>query len=163
MLQFEAKWRVEMGHIQVSRVNHKSARLQTTFETQPKLYRALMRAFGVDFGFGALWKLMQDSLVFVGPLVLKGLVQFMSDPTLPTSRGFVFCGRILTSHSLCRCSVGLAAALFVASVLQSLFLHKYFYQMYRVSLRVRAALVVVRAIFAFARSCSHHAFVRRRS
>ena len=92
----------------------------------PKLWRAFVKSFGVDFAFGGGWKVLQDLLIFAGPLVLKGLVQFFSDPTAPTSRGVL-----------------LALVLFVSATTQSLFLHKYFYDMFRVSLRVRTALVVL--------------------
>lgn len=93
---------------------------------QPKLWRAFVKSFGADFAFGGGWKVLQDLLIFAGPLVLQGLVRFFSNPTAETSTGVL-----------------LAFTLFVSATAQSLFLHKYFYDMFRVALRVRTALVVL--------------------
>ncbi len=38
---------------------------------QPSLSLALIRAFGVTFLFGALFKLMHDILMFVNPQILR--------------------------------------------------------------------------------------------
>ena len=111
--RFEAQWRAEQ---EAARANARP----------PRLWRALVRTFGWEFLVGGVGKLAQDSLLFVGPLVLHALIAFMKDPAAPTSRG-----------------VGLALAMFVGSVAQSLALHHYFFRMYRVGLRVRSAMIQV--------------------
>ncbi len=93
---------------------------------EPKLWRAIWRAYGTQFLLGGIPKLVQDLLLFAGPVVLRQIMIFMNHPETPTSVG-----------------VGLAFAMFITSVVQSLSLHWYFFHMYRVAMRMRAALVMV--------------------
>jgi ABC-type multidrug transport system fused ATPase/permease subunit len=91
-----------------------------------RLWRALRAAYGWQFLLGGIAKLVQDLLLFAGPIVLSAIMEFMRSPEQPPSVG-----------------VGLAFAMFITAVVQSLSLHWYFFHMYRVAMRMRAALVMV--------------------
>ncbi len=54
---------------------------------QPSLIRALYNAFGADFLYAGLLKLVHDSCLFVGPQVLNRLIRFLRDEDAPMSYG----------------------------------------------------------------------------
>lgn len=45
------------------------------------MYKALFRAFGFPFMLSGIYKIINDGLVFVGPLLLNRIVQFVQDPS----------------------------------------------------------------------------------
>lgn len=93
-------------------------------DPQPSLALTLTKAFGGGFVRAGLLKLCHDLLIFVGPLVLKGLVEFLKDNNAPWTHGAF-----------------LTVAVTISQTLMSLFLRHYFYQCYLTGLRVRTAIV----------------------
>ncbi|KAL3269853.1 hypothetical protein HHI36_008911 [Cryptolaemus montrouzieri] len=86
---------------------------------------ALVKSFGLMNLMGALLKLIQDSLMFVSPIVLKWIIDFVdSDEEL--WKGFLYAG-----------------ILFSASTVQTLVLSQYFYKMILIGVQVRTALISV--------------------
>eukprot|EP00937_MAST-01D_sp_MAST-1D-sp2_P003616 g3616.t1 len=84
------------------------------------------RAFGRPFFAAALLKLVHDSLLFVGPQVLRGIIHFLKEPGAPMSRGLLY-----------------AFVLLLSGVVQSLCLRQYFYRCFRTGMRLRSAVVVL--------------------
>ena len=70
-----------------------------------------------------LCKLPHDMLVFVGPILLKMIIDFLTDPQAATWEG-----------------VALVAGIWAAATLQSFFLQQYFHRVYLVGQKVMAAL-----------------------
>jgi ABC-type multidrug transport system fused ATPase/permease subunit len=58
----------------------------------PSLLRALLSFAGWQYYLCIIPKLMNDAGQFVGPLMLRQLVEFASDPSLPASEGFKLTG-----------------------------------------------------------------------
>ncbi|EFA83154.1 ABC transporter C family protein [Heterostelium album PN500] len=96
--------------------------------TQPKpsLIKALSKAFGPHFYVAAFFKIVQDSLLFVGPLLLKQVLTFVKSDsdTRDTYNGMLF-----------------VLFYFLTPVIQSLTLHQYFHRCYRVGMWLRSAVV----------------------
>ncbi|KAM8843081.1 LOW QUALITY PROTEIN: ATP-binding cassette sub-family C member 10 [Synchiropus picturatus] len=88
------------------------------------LLKVLHRAFGLRFYSLGLLKLAVNLLRFAGPLLLSTLVSFMEDAAAPASRGLL-------------CTLGLFASSLLSSVLQNVFT----FQLSKVALSARAALV----------------------
>ena len=93
-------------------------------DPQPSLALALSKAFGGGFIRAGVLKLCHDLLIFVAPLVLKGLIDFLKDNNAPWTDGAF-----------------LTLAVTISQTLMSLFLRHYFYQCYLTGLRVRTAIV----------------------
>ncbi|XP_062400248.1 ATP-binding cassette sub-family C member 10 [Sardina pilchardus] len=88
------------------------------------LLRVLHRAFGLRYySLGAL-KLASSMLSFAGPLLLSGLVGFMESPAAPARQG-------------AWCAAGLAASALLSALLRNVFV----FQVSKVSLEARAAVV----------------------
>lgn len=92
---------------------------------QPSLIRALYQAFGTDFLYAGLYKLIHDSNLFIGPQVLNHLIRFLRDENAPLSRG-----------------VWLVLIVTVSQIVMSISLRHYFYKCYTCGLRVRTAIVI---------------------
>ncbi|GAM28766.1 hypothetical protein SAMD00019534_119420 [Acytostelium subglobosum LB1] len=96
--------------------------------TQPKpsLVRALSKSFGPHFYMAAFFKVVQDALIFVGPLLLKGVLTFIKTDSKQrdTYDGLLF-----------------VLFYFLAPVIQSLTLHQYFHRCFRVGMWLRSAVV----------------------
>jgi len=93
---------------------------------QPKVahvFPALARTFGFRFFVTSIQKLVHDSLIFVAPLLLKLLIRFAD------SKDFIWQGVIY------------AFLLFLASVLQTIFLSRYFYDMYLIGIWIKTSLI----------------------
>ncbi|KAE8982765.1 Canalicular multispecific organic anion transporter 2 [Phytophthora rubi] len=95
---------------------------------KPSLVWALSRAFGFKFVVAGFLKLIHDSLQFVGPMIIKDIIAYLSDPTAPLSEGLTYAGVI-----------------FVSGVVQSFALRQYFFYCYETGLQFRSA--VVTAVF----------------
>ncbi len=93
---------------------------------QRSLKMAVWRTFRAEFILGGLYKLINDVLVFAGPLILNLLIQFISTPEWPLWYGVLF-----------------AVGIFVASMIQTAAVNTYFFRMYRVGMRARGAMVAV--------------------
>ncbi|KAE9316456.1 hypothetical protein PF008_g19004 [Phytophthora fragariae] len=61
---------------------------------KPSLVWALSRAFGFKFVVAGFLKLIHDSLQFVGPMIIKDIIAYLSDPTAPLSQGLTYAGVI---------------------------------------------------------------------
>ncbi|KAN0041553.1 hypothetical protein ACTFIV_004095 [Dictyostelium citrinum] len=92
----------------------------------PSLPWALAKAFGPHFYIAALFKIIQDLLIFVGPTLLKKVLGFVEsrDDSEDTYDGLIY-----------------ALLYFLAPVVQSLLLHQYFHRCYRVGMWLRSAVV----------------------
>ncbi|OQR88954.1 ATP-binding Cassette (ABC) Superfamily, partial [Thraustotheca clavata] len=93
-------------------------------KSTPRLWRALAKAFGWPFAYAGLLKLVHDSLQFVGPLVIKLIIEFLSDPNADVKMGMVY-----------------VAAIFVSGIVQSFALRQYFFLCFETGLRLRSAVV----------------------
>jgi ATP-binding cassette, subfamily C (CFTR/MRP), member 1 len=104
---------------------------------RPSLLRALAAAFGRPMLFAAPFKLLQDLLAFVQPLLLRQLLLFVasydptgsgssSGPSVPTP---LYWGYLI------------AVSMFMTAVTQTLLLHQYFHRCFMTGMRVRAAMV----------------------
>lgn len=91
----------------------------------PSLFRSLVYAFGLEFARAGLLKLVHDLCIFVGPQVLKGLIQFLRDADAPMTRG-----------------LSLVAAVTLSQLTMSFALRHYFFKCYLTGLRIRTAIVV---------------------
>jgi len=92
---------------------------------EPSVARCLFRAYGKDYFIAGLLKLVHDINIFVGPVVLHGLVEFLSDPNAPLRHGL-----LLTLYVT------------LSQLIMSLCLRHYFFKCYLCGLRMRSALVV---------------------
>ncbi|OQR84098.1 ATP-binding Cassette (ABC) Superfamily, partial [Achlya hypogyna] len=92
--------------------------------SKPRLWWALSRAFGTPFLVAGFLKLVHDMLQFVGPLVIKLIIEFLSDPEAELNTGLLY-----------------AAVIFVAGVGQSFALRQYFFYCFETGLRLRSAVV----------------------
>ncbi|ORY80748.1 P-loop containing nucleoside triphosphate hydrolase protein, partial [Leucosporidium creatinivorum] len=95
---------------------------------RPNLTGALTAAYGGPFFMAALFKLLQDTLAFVQPQLLRRLLQFVasfkSDDPEPAFHGYI-----------------LAFGMFACAITQTLLLHCYFARVFETGMRVRAGLV----------------------
>eukprot|EP01130_Rhizamoeba_saxonica_P012730 TRINITY_DN5400_c0_g1_i3.p1 TRINITY_DN5400_c0_g1~~TRINITY_DN5400_c0_g1_i3.p1 ORF type:complete len:1259 (-),score=257.85 TRINITY_DN5400_c0_g1_i3:635-4294(-) len=95
------------------------------FSKKSSLLRALAKTYVVPFAFAGFLKLCHDILVFAGPVLLQKLLAFISNPNEPGWHGILY-----------------AFLLMVASIVQSLFLHGYFFRTYRVGQNIRSSLIM---------------------
>ncbi|TRY93220.1 hypothetical protein DNTS_014361 [Danionella cerebrum] len=91
---------------------------------EPSLFCALCRTFGPYFLISSLYKFIHDVLMFVGPEILRLLIQFVKDSSAPTWHGYFY-----------------TMLLFVCTCLQTLILQKYFHICFVTGMRLRTAVV----------------------
>ncbi|XP_022081531.1 multidrug resistance-associated protein 7-like [Acanthaster planci] len=91
---------------------------------QPTLLQALLKAFGVRFFSLGIVKFVCDMLTFAGPLLLNALVTFMENKKEPVRNGWLY-----------------ALGLFLSSLIGSFMSIHYNYQIFKILIRMRAALV----------------------
>ncbi|KAK9886053.1 hypothetical protein WA026_014836 [Henosepilachna vigintioctopunctata] len=84
---------------------------------------ALVKSFGMTNLMGAFLKIIQDSLTFVSPFVLRWLINFVNEDE-EMWKGFLY-----------------AFLLYAAASVQTLFLSQYFYRMFIIGVQVRTALI----------------------
>uniref|UniRef100_A0A8C0YT82 ATP-binding cassette sub-family C member 10 n=1 Tax=Cyprinus carpio carpio TaxID=630221 RepID=A0A8C0YT82_CYPCA len=89
-----------------------------------KLLQVLHKAFGLRYYLLGVLKLAASMLAFAGPLLLGGLVSFMETDGAPLSKGVW-------------CAVGLFASTFLAALLRNIFI----YEVSKVALEARAAVI----------------------
>ncbi|XP_045473551.1 multidrug resistance-associated protein 1-like isoform X2 [Harmonia axyridis] len=90
---------------------------------QTSILPSLIKCFGMKNLMAAFLKFIQDSLMFVSPLVLRLIIEFVGkDEAL--WKGVLY-----------------ASILFVACSLQTIFLSQYFYKMFTIGIQMRAALI----------------------
>lgn len=103
-------------------------------QTNPSLFWAIGRAFGIPFLTGGIFKGMQDILAFVQPQLLRLLIVFVNDYSeslkegdpLPLTKGFMIAG-----------------AMFVVSVTQTACLHQYFQRVFDMGMSIKSSLTAV--------------------
>ncbi|XP_031418000.1 ATP-binding cassette sub-family C member 10-like [Clupea harengus] len=105
------------------------------------LLRVLHRAFGLRYYSLGVLKLAASMLAFAGPLLLSGLIGFMESEAAPVRQG-------------AWCAAGLFASTFVSALLRNVFV----FEVSKVSLEARAA--VVSAIYGKALRVSGSALAR---
>uniref|UniRef100_A0A8C1YN95 ATP-binding cassette sub-family C member 10 n=1 Tax=Cyprinus carpio TaxID=7962 RepID=A0A8C1YN95_CYPCA len=106
-----------------------------------KLLQVLHKAFGLRYYLLGVLKLAASMLAFAGPLLLGGLVNFMETDGAPLSKGVW-------------CAVGLFASTFLAALLRNIFV----YEVSKVALEARAA--VISTIYSKALKVSASALAR---
>ena len=93
---------------------------------EPSLVMALARAFGFDCIVGGfILKLIHDSCVFVGPLVLNKMILFLGSDEHPLSYG-----------------LWLTLAVTISQLTMSFCLRHYFFKCYKFGLKIRTAVMV---------------------
>ncbi|ORY40118.1 P-loop containing nucleoside triphosphate hydrolase protein, partial [Rhizoclosmatium globosum] len=97
----------------------------------PSLLMALVKAYGLAFGFAALFKASQDMLSFIQPTFLRYIMEFTNSWSpenkgheQPISRGF-----------------GIAVLMLFAAICQTFLLHQYFHTCIVIGMRVKAAVI----------------------
>uniref|UniRef100_A0A8B9LPT4 Multidrug resistance-associated protein 1 n=1 Tax=Astyanax mexicanus TaxID=7994 RepID=A0A8B9LPT4_ASTMX len=90
----------------------------------PSLFLALCRTFGPYFLVSSIYKIIHDVLMFVGPEILRLLIQFVNDSDAPSWHGYFY-----------------TALLFVCTCFQTLILQKYFHVCFVTGMRLRTAIV----------------------
>ncbi|RYY82205.1 hypothetical protein EON63_13770 [archaeon] len=90
----------------------------------PSLAWSFASSYGRPFLAAGLLKLVHDSCLFLGPLLLNSIISFLSHPEQPLSAG-LFC----------------VGGLFFSNLLMSLCLRQYFFTCYRVGMNLRSAVV----------------------
>ncbi|KAG7362244.1 multidrug ABC transporter permease/ATPase [Nitzschia inconspicua] len=91
----------------------------------PSLVKCLWKAFHPLFVSAGILKAVHDCLQFVGPQVLNGLIRFLREPAESITTG-----------------LSLTVAVTVAQLAMSLCLRHYFFRCYRVSIKIRTAVLM---------------------
>ncbi|KAF9145057.1 hypothetical protein BGX30_010456 [Mortierella sp. GBA39] len=94
----------------------------------PSLLRALATAFGKPFYIAGVWKMANDILGFMQPVLLREMLRFVmsykTDDPQPLYRGYT-----------------IAVLMFICSLSQTTVLHQYFHLCFRTGMHIRAGLV----------------------
>ena len=77
-----------------------SLETQTSNKGDVSMARCLAKAYGPDFLRAGLLKLVHDLNVFVGPIVLNQLIQFLRDPNAPLSTGLLLTMAVTISQTI---------------------------------------------------------------
>ncbi len=126
--KFEEYWNKELERDRLG-VNGRSyaTRSNEPYEAyEPSLARSIIQAFIKDYIKAGFLKLIHDLNVFVGPVVLHGIIQFLRSPSSDNIQ-----------HGLM-----LTAAVTVSQTIMSFCLRHYFFQCYLTGLRMRTAIVI---------------------
>ncbi|XP_035260765.1 canalicular multispecific organic anion transporter 2 isoform X2 [Anguilla anguilla] len=91
---------------------------------KPSFLRCLLKAFGPYFLIGSAYKLLQDVITFVNPVLLRLLISFTEQKDAPQWWGFA-----------------LAFLMFACALLQTLILHQHFQYCFVTGMRLRTAIV----------------------
>lgn len=92
--------------------------------SNPSLFVAICRAFGGEFMYAGLLKLIHDLCVFVGPQVLNRMIVYLRQPDSDLSKGLL-----------------LTTAVTISQLLMSLCLRHYFFKCYTTGLRIRSSMI----------------------
>ena len=122
--EFDKHWEEEKERAAKEVVSSHKRRPHSLFQA-PSLFRCLYRSFGGAFCRAGLLKLVHDLCIFVGPLVLNRLIQFLRDADAPLSHGLY-----------------LTLAVTLSQLTMSFCLRHYFFKCYLTGLRIRASVVV---------------------
>ena len=118
---FKGYWREQLAmyNVEFEDVNEKDPN-----SIPSSLVKTYAQAFGLQFFFAGGLKLIYDSCLFLGPLILNLLIKFLNDPDEPFAFG-----------------MWLVLAMFTTQFLMSVCLRQYFWRCYRVGMNLRAAVV----------------------
>ena len=83
----------------------------------------IMKTYGFNFLLGSILKFIHDVLVFISPLLLRRIIGFAEDPCEQVWKGIVY-----------------ALALLFTNFAQTIFMAKYFYDMYLIGMWIRTAV-----------------------
>ncbi|KAH9989856.1 metal resistance protein YCF1 [Russula vinacea] len=102
------------------------------------LWTALFASYGGPFAFAACLKLLQDSLAFLQPQLLRLFLSFISSYQSARLSG-------ISDHLAPSAVEGISIAtiMFLTAMVQSIILHQYFQRCFETGMRVRAGLVAV--------------------
>jgi ATP-binding cassette subfamily C (CFTR/MRP) protein 1 len=95
----------------------------------PSLLMALKDVWGSQMILSGFFKLINDSVVFVGPVLLQALVQFVENPNVSD--------RSMVDGAL------LAMGIFVAKTIESIAVNQYFHVGYRTGGQIRSAVTML--------------------
>ena len=95
----------------------------------PSLFQAMKEVWLGSFILSGFFKLINDSVVFIGPLLLQSLVQFVENPNIED--------RSMVDGAL------LAIGIFVAKTIESIAVNQYFHVGYRIGGQLRAAMTML--------------------
>uniref|UniRef100_A0A1I7UPW2 ABC-type glutathione-S-conjugate transporter n=1 Tax=Caenorhabditis tropicalis TaxID=1561998 RepID=A0A1I7UPW2_9PELO len=109
-----------------------------TPKNYPSVFRPLLKTYKFTLLAGACYKLSFDMLQFLAPQLLKQLISFIEDKSQPVWIG-----------------VSIVCFMFLASFLQSMLLHQYYHEMYRLGMHVRS--VLTSAVYTKALNLSNEA------
>lgn len=85
---------------------------------------AIVEAFGYPFFLVGILKFGYDSCIFIGPLLLNRVINFLKDPSIPMSQGLIY-----------------VAMFFCSQTLMAFGLRQYFWWCFRVGMRLRSAVI----------------------
>jgi ABC-type multidrug transport system fused ATPase/permease subunit len=120
--RFRAQWTKELQKHAARGEKHAD---DDDSSNQPSLTSAFAGAFGWPFICAGLLKLVHDSCLFVGPLLLNSIINLLSDPSNEhIALGYYY-----------------VAGLFAANFMMSLCLRQYFWWCYRVGMNLRSAVI----------------------
>ncbi|KAF8548045.1 P-loop containing nucleoside triphosphate hydrolase protein [Imleria badia] len=110
--------------------------LQRILEEHPGLWTALFIAYGGPYVVAGLFKLLQDSLAFVQPVLLRALLSYITEYQENKGAGIIAGATPLLGYAI-------AILMFAASMAQTVIVHQYFQRCFETGMRVRAGLVTV--------------------
>ncbi|XP_076816557.1 multidrug resistance-associated protein 1-like isoform X1 [Clavelina lepadiformis] len=93
---------------------------------KPSLTKAFGKQFWKTFLFSVFFKLINDVIQFVSPILLSAMIDFTVDLSMPLWQGYVF-----------------AAAMYVVAIIKAVALQQYFQKCTVIGMRLRTALVSI--------------------
>jgi len=90
---------------------------------KPSLTKGMIRAFGPLFLAASAFKLINDCLQFLQPLLLELIINFI-DSDYPVYVGYIY-----------------SVILFLSALLTTICLHQYFHRVFRIGMNIRTALI----------------------
>ncbi|XP_036267183.1 multidrug resistance-associated protein 1 isoform X2 [Pipistrellus kuhlii] len=91
---------------------------------EPSLFKVLHKTFGPYFLMSFLYKALHDIMMFIGPEILRLLINFVNDKKAPAWQGYFY-----------------TAVLFLSACFQTLMLHQYFHICFVSGMRVKTAVI----------------------
>ena len=92
----------------------------------PSIVLCLIKAYGLPFLHAGLLKLIHDSLIFVAPMVIQGVIGYLNTPNANKKLGMYY-----------------TLAIFFSGIIQSFCLRQYFFYCFLTGMRLRSASVTV--------------------
>ncbi len=124
---FEKNWNEELKRAEdaTNATPTATGKKNTRKTNSPSLVWALTRSFVSDFISAGFLKLIHDVSVFVGPIVLNGLIEFLRRPSSSMQQGLILTASVTTSQ-----------------IVMSFCLRHYFFRCYMTGLRLRTSIVI---------------------